>query len=56
MVLIAGRFPKPPHPDNSECLAFDKPAKISCPYRKSNPLAVDRELGDATARCRICAN
>ena len=27
-----------------------------CPYRKSNPLAVDRESGDATARCRICAN
>jgi hypothetical protein len=27
-----------------------------CRYRKSNPLAVDRESGDATARCRICAN
>jgi hypothetical protein len=24
------------------------------PYRKSNPLAVDRELGDAAARCWIC--
>ena len=27
-----------------------------CPYRKSNPLAVDRESGDAAARCLICAN
>jgi hypothetical protein len=26
-----------------------------CPYRKSNPLAVDRESGDAIARCLICA-
>jgi hypothetical protein len=25
-------------------------------YRKSNPLAVDRESGDAAARCLICAN
>ena len=23
----------------------------ACPYRKSNPLAVDRESGDAAARC-----
>jgi hypothetical protein len=29
---------------------------ITCPYRKSNPLAVDRESGDAAARCLICAN
>ena len=29
---------------------------VSCPYRKSNPLAVDRESGDAAARCLICAN
>jgi hypothetical protein len=28
----------------------------ACPYRKSNPLAVDRESGDAAARCLICAN
>ena len=28
----------------------------SCPYRKSNPLAVDRESGDAAAQCLICAN
>jgi hypothetical protein len=28
----------------------------TCPYRKSNPLAVDRESGDAAARCLICAN
>jgi hypothetical protein len=28
----------------------------SCPYRKSNPLAVDRESSDAVARCRIYAN
>jgi ABC-type microcin C transport system permease subunit YejE len=29
---------------------------IACPYRKSNPLGVDRESGDAAARCLICAN
>jgi hypothetical protein len=28
----------------------------ACPYRKSNPLAVDPELGDAAVRCWICAN
>ena len=28
MVLIAGRFRKPPHPDISERLARDEPAKI----------------------------
>jgi N-acyl homoserine lactone hydrolase len=28
----------------------------TCPYRKSDPLAVDRESGDAAARCLICAN
>ena len=33
MVLIAGRFPKPPHPDISERLARDEPAKIS-PHRR----------------------
>jgi hypothetical protein len=27
-----------------------------CPCRKFNPLAVDRESGDAAARCWICAN
>jgi hypothetical protein len=31
-------------------------AAITSPYRKSNPLAVDRELGDAAARCRTYAN
>jgi hypothetical protein len=29
---------------------------LPCPYRKSKPLAVDRESGDAAARCLICAN
>jgi hypothetical protein len=29
---------------------------LRCPYRKSNPLAVDRESSDAAARCWICAN
>ena len=33
MVLIAGRFTKPPHPDISERLARDEPAKIS-PHRR----------------------
>ena len=33
MVLIAGTFPKPPHPDISERLARDEPAKIS-PQRR----------------------
>jgi len=33
MVLMAGRFPKPPHPDISELLARDEPAKIS-PHRR----------------------
>ena len=28
----------------------------TCPNRKSNPLAVDLESGDAAARCLICAN
>jgi hypothetical protein len=28
----------------------------ACPYRKSNPLAVDRESGDAAVQCWICAN
>jgi hypothetical protein len=32
-VLIAGRFAKPPHPDISERLARDEPAKIS-PHRR----------------------
>jgi hypothetical protein len=27
---------------------------FTCPYRKSNPLAVDRESGGAAARCLIC--
>ena len=27
-----------------------------CPYRKSNPLAADRESGDVAARRWICAN
>jgi hypothetical protein len=31
---------------NSELLS-----SAACPYRKSNPLAVDRESGDAAARC-----
>ncbi len=29
MVLTAGRFPKPPHPDFSERIARDELAKIS---------------------------
>jgi hypothetical protein len=29
---------------------------LTCPCRKSNPLVVDRESGDAAARCWICAN
>jgi hypothetical protein len=28
----------------------------TCPCRKFNPLAVDRESDDAAARCWICAN
>jgi hypothetical protein len=28
----------------------------TCPYRKFNALAVDRESGDAAAQCWICAN
>jgi hypothetical protein len=36
--------------------ACDNFVQPTCPYRKSNPLAVDRESGDAAARCLICAN
>ena len=32
------------------------PYQTGCPCRKSNPLVVDRESGDAAARCWICAN